>query len=134
MLQIKKRKDGKTGRRFMATICFYQDSRHEETLFWIQKILRTGYVSRRNDHMTELRINGFKQVEIILKLLLPFIRFKKIQAKTLCRAVQLLQKKNLFVQDYKKLVAYILCIQQENYVARKKKSEKELFDVLGLTP
>lgn len=134
MLQIKKRKDGKTGRRFMATICFYQDSRHEETLFQIQKNLGIGYISRRNDHMTELRINGFKQVETILKLLLPFIQFKKIQAETLRKSVRLLQKKKLFARDYKKLVEYILCIQRENYVARHKKTEEELLDVLGLTP
>ena len=32
MLQIKKRKDGRLKRRFMCTICFYQDSRHEKPL------------------------------------------------------------------------------------------------------
>jgi len=37
MLQIKKRKDGKLKRRFMATVCFYQDSRHEKPLSWILK-------------------------------------------------------------------------------------------------
>ncbi len=31
MLQVKKRKDGNVGIRFMATICFYQDSRHYVT-------------------------------------------------------------------------------------------------------
>ena len=133
-MQIKKREDGKTGRRFMATICFYQDSRHEEPLLWIQKILRAGYVSRRNDHMTELRVNGFKQVEAILKILLPHIRFKKIQAEMLYAAVQLLQKKTLTERDYRKLVEYIVCIQKENYASRKKKSESELLGILGLTP
>ena len=67
MLQIKKRKDGKLKRRFMCTICFYQDSRHEKSLYWIRKVLGIGYVSRRNDGMTELRINGFKQTKEILE-------------------------------------------------------------------
>jgi len=35
MLQIKKRTDGKNKIRFMATICFYQDTRHCKDLFWI---------------------------------------------------------------------------------------------------
>ena len=68
MLQIKKRKDGNIGIRFMHTICFYQDTRHEKELYWIRKVLDIGYLSRRNDGMTELRINGFKQVKKILEM------------------------------------------------------------------
>ena len=83
MLQIKRRKDGKKKWRFMCTICFYQDSRHEKSLYWIKKILGIGYLSKRNDGMTELRINGFKQVRDILKDLIPFIKFKKDQASAL---------------------------------------------------
>ena len=77
MLQIKKRKDGRLKRRFMCTVCFYQDSRHEKSLYWIKKVLGIGYISKRNDGMTELRINGFKQVKNILQKLRPFIKFKK---------------------------------------------------------
>ena len=83
MLQIKKRKDARLKRRFMATICFYQDSRHEKSLNWIKKVLGIGFISRRNDGITELRINGFKQTKEILKKLMPFIRFKRKQAKAL---------------------------------------------------
>lgn len=36
MLQLKKRKDTTRGYRFMATICLYQDSRHDDTLYWMQ--------------------------------------------------------------------------------------------------
>jgi hypothetical protein len=32
-------------------------------------------ISQRNDGMTELRVNGFKQVKEILQNLLPFIKF-----------------------------------------------------------
>ena len=79
MLQIKKRKDGKLKYRFMCTICLYQDSRHEETLIWMKKLFGVGYVSRRGDGITELRINGYGQVKKILSLLLPFIRLKKFR-------------------------------------------------------
>jgi len=36
MLQLKKRTDNSKP-RFMITIAFYQDSRHEKPLLWIQK-------------------------------------------------------------------------------------------------
>jgi len=72
MFQIKKRKDGALKKRLMATICFYQDTRHERELYWIQQRFGIGYISRRNDGMTELRINGYAQVRDILKKLIPY--------------------------------------------------------------
>ena len=137
MLQIKKRKDGKLKRRFMCTICFYQDSRHEKPLYWIRNILGIGYVSRRNDGMSELRINGFKQVRDIVNNLLPFIRFKKRQARVMYKAATLLARKNtnrLVNSDLRKLIGYIIAIQEGNYVTKKKKTRSELLKILGLTP
>ncbi len=137
MLQIKKRKDGAVGIRFMSTICFYQDTRHEKTLYWIQEVLGIGYLSQRNDGMSELRINGYKQVRDILKLLLPFIRFKKLQGNALQNACEILagtKFKMLSKQKLKELVDYILVIQGENYVTKKKKTREELLAMLGLTP
>ncbi len=137
MLQIKRRADGKSKIRFMATICFYQDTRHEKDLFWIQKVLGIGYLSRRNDGMTELRINGFETVKEILGNLIPYIRFKKIQAEALFESCTILSKTKLNMLDRKqltKLVALILVIQNENYVTKKKRTRSELFQILGLTP
>ena len=133
MLQIKKRHDGKKKWRFMVTICFYQDSRHELPLTWIRSVLGIGYLSRRNDGMSELRINGFKQVQDILKKLMPFIKFKNEQAKALYYATEILTK----TQDsksLKKLIDCILKIQEHNYVAKRKKTKKELYSLLDLTP
>ena len=137
MLQLKKRSDGKKKLRFMATICLYQDRRHEETLFWMQKFLNIGYVSRRSDGISELRINGFDQVRDILSQLLPFIRFKKIQAKALLKAVNLLSKKSivqLTESDLETLVNIMVTIQNNNYVTRAKRTREELLTALGLTP
>ena len=137
MLQIKKRKDGKLKRRFMCTICFYQDSRHEKYLYWIRSILGIGYISRRNDGMTELRINGYNQVEEILHKLLPFIRFKKDQAKALYKAANLLMNvklKSLSENNLLELTNYIVTIQENNYVTRKKKTKQDILNILGLTP
>ncbi len=137
MLQIKKRKDGNIGIRFMPTICFYQDTRHEKTLYWIKEVLGIGYFSRRNDGMSELRINGYKQVRDILKALLPHIRFKKKQGIALynaCEILSVIKFKMLSKDKLKKLVDYILGIQSENYVTKKKKTRVELLKILGLTP
>ena len=137
MLQLKKRKDGALKRRFMCTICFYQDTRHEKPLHWIRRILKIGYISRRNDGMSELRINGFQQTRDILALLLPFLRFKTKQANVLYKASVLLSAvptKSLSSKELRRLIAYILAIQKENYVTRRKKTEKELKKMAGLTP
>jgi hypothetical protein len=137
MLQIKKRKDGTLKWRFMSTICFYQDSRHEKPLFWIRKNFGIGYISKRKDGISELRINGYKQTKDILKKLLPYIRFKKNQAKAMYKAVNLLaSKKSRFLtkNDFKKLVNYLLVIQNNNYATKRKKTKKEFFKILDLTP
>ncbi len=137
MLQIKKRADGRLKYRFMGTICFYQDSRHEAPLSWIRNILGIGYLTKRNDGMSELRINGFKQVRDILAMLLPFIRFKKDQALALHKATGLLTRKPhklLSQRDLRLLVDHICVIQNANYASRRKKTKKELLEMLGLTP
>jgi hypothetical protein len=133
MMQIKKRSDNKKC-RFMLTICLYQDTRHEKTLLWIRKKFGIGYISRRNDNITELRINGYKQVEKILKLLKPYIKFKKIQADSILKSAKILQKKKISEDNYRKLVEYMICIQAENYVTKNKRTKEELLRVLGLTP
>ena len=137
MLQIKKRKDGALKRRFMPTICFYQDTRHEKPLTWVREILGIGYISRRNDGMTELRINGFVQVRDILKALMPHIRFKKLQAVALykaCEILSLAKRRRLINKQLLVLANLILVIQEENYVTKKKRSKNELLEMLGLTP
>lgn len=137
MMQIKKRRDGKQKYRFMLTICFYQDSRHEQPLHWIREELGIGYISKRNDNISELRINGYQQVRGILKNLLPYVRFKKNQARALYKASQILSEiKNskLSNKNLLNLVGLILVIQKENYVTRHKKTKEELLEILGLTP
>ena len=137
MLQIKKRKDSKLGIRFMSTICFYQDSRHTKPLQWFRDVLGIGYLSKRNDGMSELRINGFTQVRKILESLLPYLRFKKIQGNAMYEATSILEQKSsmkLSQKELEKLVELIETIQNENYVARRKKTKVELQTMLGLTP
>ena len=137
MLQIKKRKDGISKIRFMSTICFYQDTRHEKDLYWIKEILGKGYLSQRNDGMSELRINGYASVRDILEILRPYLRFKRIQAKALLDACTILSEekyKMLGREQIIKLVDLVSVIQKENYVTKKKKTRNELLQILNLTP
>ncbi len=137
MLQLKKRKDTKLGWRFMCTICLYQDSRHEEPLLWIRQVLGIGYISRRNDDMTELRINGFRQVRDILLDLLPYLRFKKRQALIMLAATEILgctKAGDLTDMHLTTLVDHMLAVQSHNYITKKKKTREEVLSLLGLTP
>jgi hypothetical protein len=136
MLQLKKRSDTKRSYRFMATICFYQDSRHDESLYWIREILNAGYVARRNDAMSELRINGFDTVAAILVDLEPYIRFKKVQVKSMINACQILvgDVRALSKEKLQSVVSEILIIQNANYKAHRKKSREEFLKILDLTP
>jgi hypothetical protein len=137
MLQIKKRKDSIIGFRFMTTICFYQDTRHEKTLHWIKEVLGIGYISKRNDGMTELRINGYMQVGKILTNLSPYIRFKTLQAQALidaCAVLSLASFKKLSDQQKIKLIDLIIVIQNENYATKKKRNREDFLLLLGLTP
>ena len=121
----------------MATICFYQDTRHEKTLHWIREVLGIGYISRRADGMSELRINGYTQVRDILKKLSPYVRFKAIQAKSLIAATEILSGTKFRMLEKKQLLSLVtlaLTMQQENYVTKKKKTKEELLTALGLTP
>ena len=137
MLQIKKRPDTKRGVRFMATICLYQDTRHEKPLHWMRDIFGIGYVSRRSDGISELRINGFTQVKNILLRLRPFIRFKDKQTRALIKACQLLEKKSIVAFSNKQLKVIIdlaFAIKDANYRSRGSLTKKELCQRLGLTP
>ena len=121
----------------MATICLYQDSRHDTPLSWIRTRLTCGYVSKRNDDMTELRINGFSQVRETLEALQPYLRFKKKQAKLLIQACKMFEKQTLRTmrsKDIRKIVDLLLLIQNENYLSKRRKTKEELHQILGLTP
>jgi hypothetical protein len=137
MLQVKKRSDSSRGLRFMATICLYQDTRHDEHLHWMKEFLEAGYISVRNDGMTELRIQGYKVVYDTLLLLKPYLRFKSVQCEALMHACELLINtplKHITDGNLKQIIHCVVQIQSMNYVTKKKRSREELYDLFGLTP
>ncbi len=137
MFQIKNRSDNQSGWRLMMTICFYQDSRNDIPIQWIKNQLKIGYLSKRKDGITELRINGYKQIYRVISLLIPFIKFKKYQAKAMLKASKILIKtrsNKLSDIQKKEIIDLIMIIQKNNYATRKKKSREELELLIGLTP
>ena len=137
MVQIKTRRDTRRGARFMATLCFYQDTRHAKHLSWIRDVFGVGYIARRNDGMTELRINGFATVLKILLLLSPHIRFKEEQARLCIQACEILTKKKiseLSKSELHKLVNISFAIKDNNYKSSHALTKKEVLHRLDLTP
>lgn len=130
MLQLKKRSSSKIGWRFMGTICLYQDTRHEDPLFWIQHKIGIGYISRRKDGITELRINGFKQIKTLLLELLPYLRFKHIQAVAVIDALNILsstEQRKLTKDQLIEVIDDMITVQNHNYVTRQKNLEQSYF-------
>jgi hypothetical protein len=137
MLQVKLRSDTSRGVRFMATICLYQDTRHAKPLSWMREVLGIGYISHRNDGMTELRINGFVSVHKVLTQLRPFIRFKTVQADALLQACSILSSKKiskLSEHELRNLVESVFLIRDSNYKINATLSKETLLLRLGLTP
>ncbi len=127
IVQVKKAKTHASGWRLMFTICFYQDSRHEKPLFWFKRILGAGYISRRNDGMTELRINGYQKSREILEKLYPYAKFKKKQIKCILKALDLLRQKSfraLTKKDRQKIADAIIESRMETYQSGSKTMEK----------
>jgi len=135
MVQIKNRSDASRGWRIMFTICFYQDTRHEKPLFWMRQKLGIGYISRRNDGMTEYRINGYEAVGRILEAFKPFVRFKKKQVDLSLKLISFLRKKDLmkFPEKERIKIANLICdIRDENYKSHwRKYTRKQIIKFLS---
>jgi len=91
-LQLQPRENVQLGFRIRTIISFAQKIGHEEELAWIRNKLKIGYLYQRNDEMTELRIEGFRSVQKILKLLKPYVHFKRRQVNLVLMALNLIEK------------------------------------------
>jgi len=119
ILQIKPRVGVRYGYRIYAGIRLYQDSTHEQELCWIGDQLKIGYLSRRNDGMSELHIDGYDRVKQVLLDLQDFIRFKQQQTRIMLSALEILKGKPTPVQF---LQACKLAddLSNANYTSRRK--------------
>ena len=77
MAQLVRRKDYIYGYQIRTSIVFYQKSRNDRILHWLKSLLDIGYIRYRNDDIAEYTIVGFKEVKVVLEMLLPYLRLKK---------------------------------------------------------
>lgn len=119
-LSLKPRKTVLYGFRPKTVICFYQDSDNENGLQWIQYKLGTGYFSRRNDGMTELRYEGYAKVKSILTQLLPYLIFKHERVKLMLQAIEILEH-NPSTEEFLRMCEISDKISHSNYRTTKKK-------------
>lgn len=135
MVQVKRRADAPKGWRIMVTICLYQDSRHKAPLIWMRDMFGIGYISNRNDHITELRINGYAEIKRILLILQPFIKFKRKQVIYALRIITRLEKKSmgkLSRNDRLAIADDIIALRGENYQSHQRVyTDAALKEILG---
>lgn len=112
MLQLHRQDRGKEIFRVKTVICFYQDVRYHEFIKRIQQQFKCGYVYIRNDHISELRIEGFQRVFEVLEKLYPYLRLKKKQAELLLELIPKLQHKLVSKQE---IAPWIQRMRELNY-------------------
>ena len=88
MAQLVARKDYKLRYQIRVSIVFYQKTRHQDFLFWLKEQLGYGYIRERRDGMSEYTIVGIREVEFVLKLLIPFLRLKQELAHEVLRLIK----------------------------------------------
>ncbi len=92
MLQLKPRTHSKFGVRVKTLLVIYQDTKMKSEMEWLHQELGAGYLYERNDHISEIRIEGHQQVKRILTELKPYLRFKKNQAELILKSIKIMQK------------------------------------------
>jgi hypothetical protein len=96
--QIVFRSDYKLRYQVRVTLTLFQSTRRHHILLYIQKLLRSGVVRKRNDGMSEFCITGAKQLKEALLLLLPHLKLKKRQATLVLQIIEKLpHTKDVFV-------------------------------------
>ena len=88
--QIVARNDYKLRYQVRVTLTLFQSTErhHILLLLYIQKLLKSGVVRKRNDGMAEFCITGAKQLKEALLLLLPHLKLKRQQAILVLQIVE----------------------------------------------
>ena len=121
VLQFKKREGMRYLFRIKVVVVFYQDEKYIDELIWMNKIIKAGYVYTRSDRISELRIEGYTQVEKLLLQLKPFIRFKKNQVKYMLNAVKVMKReRKISLKDFLYVCDLADKTSASNYKSRRK--------------
>ncbi len=104
--------------RVKTVISFAQKWGKEKELQWIKDQLKIGYLYQRNDSITELKIEGWRATEKILKTLQPYILFKKKQVIIILEVIKVLKEGKI---DLIKIAELSDKISRLNYITTKKR-------------
>lgn len=69
------------------SIVFYQKTDSDDILKQIASILSVGYIRLRNDGITEYTIGDKKSIRKIIKLILPYLKHKNVQANLMLKII-----------------------------------------------
>lgn len=138
MIQLRPRKEMKFLFRVKVIVVFYQNSKKHHVLEDLRQIIQAGYVYQRNDHMSELRIEGHTQVQSLLRKLHTYLRFKDQQALLVLEALRVLTKRKYSLTEFLTICDLADQVSACNYSGRNRKyTSKYVQNVLknhGLIP
>ncbi len=121
MLQLHERHDFRFLFRPKTIVILYQDSRHHDDILFLQSLIGGGYVYKRNDHITEFRLEGHEKVRELLLKLQPYVLFKHKQVEYMLEAIKILQKKKYQVFEFLRVCELSDLIAQQNYSSKHRK-------------
>jgi hypothetical protein len=125
MLQLKRREGMRFLFRIKAVIVIYQDSKCYQETKILHEIIGYGYLYQRNDHINEIRIEGFTKVEEFLMKINPYLRFKKSQANYMLEALKIVSNKKYSINDFLRVCELSDKISENNYSSKNRKYTKE---------
>ncbi len=136
-IRLKPNESYKFGFQVAPSVIFYQSKKEIRCMRSIKNILKLGYIRTRNDGIVEFIIGDTESMLKIIKLTLPYLRFKKKQA-LLFREI-LLQKKNIKnANNFYNLCKKIDSFEKLNYSKKRKQNsirvKKYLLEKGLLTP
>jgi hypothetical protein len=125
ILQLRKREGMRFLFRVKAVIIIYQDVKCYNETKKLHEIIGYGYMYERNDRINEIRVEGFDKVKDLLEKIQPYLRFKKLQAKHMLEALQIVSNKKYSIDDFIKVCEISDLISKCNYSSKNRKYTKE---------
>ena len=113
-IRIKPNTEYRFNFQISPAVVFYQGKKEKKHLEGLKKNLGIGYIRERNDGIVEYIIGSVENIEKLLKLILPYLRIKRKQAKLMLRVLNL-KKSRKSVQNFVKMVELIDIFQELNY-------------------
>ena len=132
MFQLIERKDYIYGYQIRASICFYQDTGHKAGLDNIKEEIGFGYIRDRNDGVSDYTIVGYGNVEKVLKIVEPYVVFKRKHVQEALRLLKLLQENpKPTPEKFLQLAGIVDSFATLNYSKKKTNNASKLRDFLN---